>query len=262
MRKLLPIILFALFGLFPQNPPGGYNQTSASSNTVVFGTGGGTGTAQTVTPTTAIASYTNGLTVSWLPSANATGGATTLSVSGLATKSLVVCPTRAGSNLQALDFSTTTLATAIYDGTAFELLNPITTICGVKAPNTTTFVNGLSISNTGALTLVSIADINTAPTISSGFAASGTTISASNGTAAFTITIGTTPGSTGVIGLPSATHGWAVHCDDITTQSTSVSQTQQTAVSTNSATLTQYSDVHVATAWVAGDVLVCQARGY
>jgi hypothetical protein len=53
-----------------------------------------------------------------------------------------------------------------------------------------------------------------------------------------------------------------VHCDDITTQSTSVFVTKQTATSATSATLTQYGAAAVATPWAASDVLVCQAAAY
>lgn len=95
----------------------------------------------------------------------------------------------------------------------------------------------------------------TAPTISSGFG-SGASIPHNNGTAAFTISVGTGgSASNGVIGLPTAPNGWACHADDLTTQSTSVAQTAQTASSATSATLTQYNNVKVATPWAANDIL-------
>jgi hypothetical protein len=103
---------------------------------------------------------------------------------------------------------------------------------------------------------------STAPTISSGFG-SGASIPHNNGTAAFTISVGTGgSASSGVIGLPAAPDGWACHADDLTTQSTSVAQTVQTASSTTSATLTQYSDVKVATAWAANDILSVSCFAY
>lgn len=107
-----------------------------------------------------------------------------------------------------------------------------------------------------------LADSATAPTVSSGFGTSPT-IPSNNGTTAFTINVGTGGTATGgVVGLPAATTGWSLHCDDVTTQSTNVFITKQTATSTTTATLTQYNTAGTATAWVASDILVCQARAY
>ena len=101
-----------------------------------------------------------------------------------------------------------------------------------------------------------------APTISSGFGTNPSVVH-NNGTAVFTVNVGRGgTASSGVIGLPTAANGWAVHCDDVTTQSTSVFITKQTASSTTSATITQYSDEAVPTAWTANDILVCQAAAY
>lgn len=72
----------------------------------------------------------------------------------------------------------------------------------------------------GSIKLAAPAWTNTAPTISSGFCSTGTvtTIAASNGTAAFDILIGTlTCGSTGTIGMPTATNGWVCVAADVTT---------------------------------------------
>ena len=100
------------------------------------------------------------------------------------------------------------------------------------------------------------------PTISHGFGTNASVVH-NNGTAVFTVNVGTGGTvSSGVIGLPTAKNGWAVHCDDVTTQSTSVFITKQTASSTTSATITQYSDAAVPTAWTPNDVLVCQAAAY
>jgi hypothetical protein len=137
----------------------------------------------------------------------------------------------------------------------------ITTINGesliVNAPPT--FTSAVTLP---ALNLATTYISATAPVISSGFGASPSIVH-SNGTAVFTINVGTGGTATsGVIGLPRAMNGWAVHCDDITTQSTSVFVTKQTATSAISATLTQYSAAAVATPWAASDVLVCQAAAY
>lgn len=101
-----------------------------------------------------------------------------------------------------------------------------------------------------------------APAISSGFG-SGASVTHSNGTAAFTINVGTGgSASSGVIGLATASNGWACHADDLTTQSTSVASTVQTASSATSATLTQYNDVKAATAWAANDILSVSCFSY
>lgn len=95
----------------------------------------------------------------------------------------------------------------------------------------------------------------TAPTIGSGF---GTTpsIVASNGTAAFQVNVGTGgTASSGVVTLPAATTGWSCSVSDITTQSTSVFLTKQTASTTTSVTVTNYNTAGAATAWVASDKL-------
>jgi hypothetical protein len=137
----------------------------------------------------------------------------------------------------------------------------ITTINGesliVKAPPT--FTSPVTLP---ALNLATTYISATAPTIYSGFGASSYVVH-SNGTAVFTINVGTGgTESSGVIGLPRAKNGWAVHCEDITTQSTSVFVTKQTATSTASATLTQYSAEAAVVPWAASDVLVCQAAAY
>ena len=152
-------------------------------------------------------------------------------------------------------------------GSAFNYSYPnfydsaITTINGesliVNAPPT--FTSAVTLP---ALNLATTYISATAPAISSGFGARPSIVH-SNGTAVFTINVGTGGTATsGVIGLPRAKNGWAVHCDDITTQSTSVFVTKQTATSAISATLTQYSAAAVATPWAASDVLVCQAAAY
>jgi hypothetical protein len=161
----------------------------------------------------------------------------------------------------------TTTITSGSTGSTFNYSYPnyydsaITTINGesliVNAPPT--FTSAVTLP---ALNLATTYISATAPAISSGFGASPSIVH-SNGTAVFTINVGTGgTAASGVIGLPRAKNGWAVHCDDITTQSTSVFVTKQTATSTTSATLTQYSASAVAAPWSASDVLVCQAAAY
>lgn len=102
----------------------------------------------------------------------------------------------------------------------------------------------------------------TAPSISSGFG-STPSIASNNGTAAFTINVGTGgTAQTGVIGLPTATTGWRVNCDDVTTKSATVYLTKQTATSTTSATIGLFDAAGAAAAWAASDILVCDATAY
>lgn len=96
-----------------------------------------------------------------------------------------------------------------------------------------------------------------APTIAgAGCGGSGATIIVNNGSSAFKVGVGATPGSACTITLPAATTGWNCSASDITTQSTAVSMQRQTgAESTTSVIITNFSDLTVATAFVASDVL-------
>ncbi len=132
-------------------------------------------------------------------------------------------------------------------------------------------VTALSVASSGAVSGTGITGTSynfthlivsgTAPTVSSGFG-TGASITASNGTAAFRVGVGTTSGNTGVIGLPTATAGWNCFANDITTQSTAVAYTKQTASSTTSATLANFSDIAVAGPWVDSDVLAVSCFAY
>lgn len=101
----------------------------------------------------------------------------------------------------------------------------------------------------------------TAPTISSGFGTSPT-ITANN-TMAFKIAIGSGgTASSGVVTMPTANAGWKCDAVDVTTQSTSVFTTRETAYTTTSVTFTQFNTSMAATAWTAGDdiEISCIAR--
>lgn len=130
-------------------------------------------------------------------------------------------------------------------------------------PNTLiwTLNTPLAFGGSGAAGVGSIWASPTIPTIAAaGCGGAAASIIVANGTLAFKIGVGTTPGSACTITMPAATTGWNVHCDDITTQSTSVFVQKQTgAESTTSVTITNFSDVAVATAFVASDVLKCTA---
>lgn len=97
----------------------------------------------------------------------------------------------------------------------------------------------------------------TAPTIAAaGCGGGAASIVSPNGTIAFKINVGTTPGSACTITMPGATTGWNCFATDITTNSTSVFLQKQTGVeSTTSVTITNFNDVAVATAFVASDIL-------
>lgn len=101
----------------------------------------------------------------------------------------------------------------------------------------------------------------TAPTISSGFGSSPSIV-ANNGTCSFQINVGTGgSASSGVIGLPTATTGWTCSVTDITTETTTVFMTKQTASSTTTATVGNFNTSAAAAAWTASDKLnvICTA---
>jgi hypothetical protein len=102
----------------------------------------------------------------------------------------------------------------------------------------------------------------TAPTISSGFGSSPSIV-AHNGTMAFEVNVGTGGSATsGVIGLPTATTGWNCYVTDITTASSTVFLTKQTASSTTSCTVGNFNTAGAAAAWVASDRLRVSAFAY
>lgn len=101
---------------------------------------------------------------------------------------------------------------------------------------------------------VAVASI-AAPTISSGFGTSPS-VTQNNGPSSFSVNVGTGGTATsGVVGLPTAAHGWACSVADVTTASSSVFLTKQTASSTTTATIGNFNTSGVATAWVASDIL-------
>ena len=97
--------------------------TAANVSSIYYIGGGGTAQAQTATLSPAVGSLTNGLVVNWLPLHANTGSGTTLAVNGLSAITIVKT---GGSAVAANDLTTTAIATAIYDGTNFELQNPQT----------------------------------------------------------------------------------------------------------------------------------------
>jgi len=102
----------------------------------------------------------------------------------------------------------------------------------------------------------------TAPTISSGF---GTlpSIVKSNGTAVFTVNVGTGgTATTGVVAFPAASNGWACTVRDLTSNSSFV--TDQTATTTTTVSVQNYSrTTGLPIAWTASDVILfSQCAGF
>jgi hypothetical protein len=113
--------------------------------------------------------------------------------------------------------------------------------------------------NVNLLAGTGLAISQTAPTISSGFGTSPSIVAA-NGTLAFEINVGTGgSASSGVIGLPTSTTGWSVNCNDVTTAG---NFTRETANSTTTATVTNYSTGSTTAAWTASDKLNCTATAF
>jgi hypothetical protein len=105
----------------------------------------------------------------------------------------------------------------------------------------------------------------TAPTISSGF---GTTpsISASNGTTAFRVGVGTGgTASSGIIALPTAANGWNAIVENLTAVAANRAD-QRTVVTASSTTTVTVQNQTISTgaalAWTASDVLVVHAFAY
>lgn len=115
-------------------------------------------------------------------------------------------------------------------------------------------VNGVLNIGAGNLGLTTVL-----PTITSGFGTSpvapATTTSIGANSFAFTIGTGGTA-STGVLGMPTAAHGWNCQFTDETTQSAAVSVTKQTADTVSSVTVSQFTDLSASGAWAAGDVIL------
>ena len=116
-------------------------------------------------------------------------------------------------------------------------------------------VNSLFVG--GNINFTNVLISSTTPTIAAaGCGGAAASIVVSNGTGAFKVNVGTTPGSACTITMPTATTGWNCFATDITTNSTSAFLQKQTgAESTTSVVITNFSDVAVATAFTASDIL-------
>lgn len=138
-------------------------------------------------------------------------------------------------------------------------------VCSASNIVTVSASSGLALNSATPLVMnsVIIADPG-APSISSGFGTSPS-VSAGVTTAAFRVNVGTGGSATsGVIALnATATAGWNCFCSDITTNSLTVFNCKQTASTTTTATIGQFSaTTGVASAWVASDILAVSCFGY
>lgn len=151
--------------------------------------------------------------------------------------------------------------TFMWDGTHYVLNFPVSLTMAKVIAAGSVFIKAQGGPG-GGLYLPNQLIGSAAPTISSGFG-TGASIGTSNGTGAFTVNVGTSSASTGVIGLPnSVSTDWSCFCTDISTNSTSVFITKQTARSSSSCTVGNFSDVAAATAWADNDILSCTAVAY
>jgi hypothetical protein len=120
-------------------------------------------------------------------------------------------------------------------------------------------LNLAGITNTGNYTEAYLLLSATAPTITSGFNTSGFATSG-NGTAAFTVTIGTGGATnTGVLGMPTATHGWNCSANNLNRGA----YIQMTANGTAAVTLTNYgTTVGTPVNWTNSDVIAISCFAY
>jgi hypothetical protein len=125
---------------------------------------------------------------------------------------------------------------------------------------------GLQVKLLGNLLTGNTFFYQTAPTIAAaGCGGGAASISNNNGTIAFEVNVGTTPGSACTITMPAAAHKWICTATDLTTNSTSVFLQKQSPVGSQTTTqivITNFSDVAVATAFVASDIMGVSCHAY
>lgn len=116
-------------------------------------------------------------------------------------------------------------------------------------------------SGTSRFNVFGLAISATAPTIT-GFGGTGAAVSASNGTAALDINVGTVaPGNTGTITFPTATTGWVCNCYNFTT-TTAVNKIIVTGGSATTCAIAQVvATTNIAANFAASDHIRCTATG-
>ena len=106
-------------------------------------------------------------------------------------------------------------------------------------------------------------DSSTAPTVlAAGCGGSAASIPNANGTASFTVNVGTSNAGSCTITMPAAAHGWNCSATDQTTISTTVANTRCVTGGTTTITLANYSDVAGAHDWTDSDVIGVIATPY
>jgi hypothetical protein len=101
------------------------------------------------------------------------------------------------------------------------------------------------------------------PTIAAaGCGGSAASITTNNGTAAFKVGVGTSNSGTCTVTMPGAATDWICSATDITTTSTSVSQTKSKpgGTPTTQITLQNYTDISGTGAWTDSDVIAVSCR--
>jgi hypothetical protein len=168
----------------------------------------------------------------------------------------------------AVNIATNTLGSAALPWKGFFLGTAATNNFNV-VPAATAAARTIQINDPGATSALLLGGTNLlvspiAPTMPGGTGCGGTAASIpnNNGTAAFTVNVGTAPTSACTITLPAATTGWACFATDITTNSTGIFLQKQTGGTTTTAVITNFSDVAAATAFAANDILRVSCHGY
>ena len=245
------------------NSGSGATNLGTSTNTGAVTIGNTSGTFQLISASGGLNVSTTGALTGVASIDTITHTATTITFAGAGTISST------GANALALSSSNALNLTGASPSTWSIGAGNALTITSSNFNTTSTGINSTAIGATTAstgrfttLTETALLVSNAAPTISSGFGTSPS-ISSNNGTAAFRINVGTGGSATsGVIGLPTAANGWNCYATDITTNSTGVFYTKQTASSTTTATIGNFSDVAVATAWTASNILAVSCFAY
>lgn len=178
---------------------------------------------------------------------NCAGGTLRYDVSGSAATYGAVNLIWTSDNAQDIGASGATRPRTIYAGTS--VIAPTVTAVAVNSTGTAAYqVNGVLLASV------------TAP-VATTFCTSPS-VPASNGTAAFTINVGTAcASSVGTITLPTATTGWIVDCHNVTAPATNI--VEQTGGTGTTATVTNYvRTTGVAGNWTDSNVLRCTALAY
>lgn len=161
--------------------------------------------------------------------------------------------------------------TTLRGGTVF----PETTTPGCAASAAVLYADSTALALKACYHNTSFGQIPTAPTLltsitaptiaAAGCGGGAASIANNNGTAAFEINVGTTPGSACTVTMPAAAHGWSCSAVDVTTNSTSVFVQKQSPAASQTTTqivITNFSDVAAATAFIASDVVRVSCLGY